>query len=727
MNIMDRISRLIGNGLQTIRGSRYERPARAEIDLIADGHVKHLAGVAASLHLHAVDPKHDTPLAPAPLPGDLAQCGPIIQVDSDPGAPDDESWTPANLAIAEDYGLAEPLPSSPAAEAPDTETAESHAEMTGLEAPADRIEASPEPPAEESPSADRNGCPDDLDGLLNFETEDEPEDFLVRSTSEAASGTFAAFVCPSPAVPTIETGDWALDLSPVQISGEGIGSGDAITLDRGGEHDFLKVRDRGRRSARLAVVQPGTSLAIDTEICRSWAEDVLAKGWFTFADMETLVASCEGNGDPEELCANLERNLEAAGLELVDQDFEHGADFWDARTDISPDELAEAIEAALTRATRLPGTQRFVMDKSNELHLLEPMVRAKQDLQLGMLASKAAVETILAMVGGLRSGLTDPGSVTLRPISPARRDHAETDEFFAAADELRAWYADGRVMDGKRRRNALEALESLDLSLTFYKETVEFLSGLTENEEAASRLRRQISAFETTTERLILEHLPYARRFAARSVEEGEDPEDVFQIAFTGLQRSTRRFDPERGIRFVIYCTFWMQQTLMRWRADERVAIRVPVHRRENLTKLDRAVETLGLGADDAVSDADLATELGWASSEVRKLREIPRQAEYPASIDEWDELFPEPEHVDQFDRAETRRIVADLLAELQERQADVVRMRFGIGSDEAMTLEEIGQLYGVTRERIRQIEAKGLKQLGHPARKRHLQALLGM
>ena len=81
---------------------------------------------------------------------------------------------------------------------------------------------------------------------------------------------------------------------------------------------------------------------------------------------------------------------------------------------------------------------------------------------------------------------------------------------------------------------------------------------------------------------------------------------------------------------------------------------------------------------------------------------------------------------MDVFDQAETERIVTDALADLPERQADVIRMRFGIGRDSDMTLEEIGQIYGVTRERIRQIEAKGLDRLSHPGRKRRLQELLG-
>jgi RNA polymerase primary sigma factor len=210
-------------------------------------------------------------------------------------------------------------------------------------------------------------------------------------------------------------------------------------------------------------------------------------------------------------------------------------------------------------------------------------------------------------------------------------------------------------------------------------------------------------------------------------VEEGEELEDVFQVAFMGLQRSTRRFDPERGYRFLIYATYWMRQAIMRWRADEGAAIRIPVHRSEKMAKLDRALDRLDVHISGAVSDEELAAELEWTIDEVKQFRGFPREAEYPASVDDWDSLLPEPEEGSGFDDTETERIVADALAELPKRQADVIRMRFGIGHESEMTLEEIGQIYDLTRERIRQIEAKGLKSLSHPGRKRRLQELLGM
>lgn len=289
---------------------------------------------------------------------------------------------------------------------------------------------------------------------------------------------------------------WDLDLSSVQIVGDGIGSSKKIDDDHRTEHDYLKVGNRGRQSVKRAAVQTGTRLCIDPQVCATWAKETLTDGWCSFDDIETLLAFCEGNGDPFDLRTNIERILEAAGIDIFDLGSCYDAGVWDAKSEICADDLAEAIEAALTRSMRLPGTQLFVMDKSDELQLLEPMIRAKQELQLAILASEAAVEKILDTFASIRDGARDPGSVTLRMIIPARPDHTETAEVFSAVEALNYWRGNGRVMDGKRRREALAALEALDFSLLFYKELVRSVEEADTSGELTSRLYTQISGLD---------------------------------------------------------------------------------------------------------------------------------------------------------------------------------------------------------------------------------------
>ena len=564
-----------------------------------------------------------------------------------------------------------------------------------------------------------------VDDLLVFEAEEEPEHFFRVSAREAVSGTFIPLVNPLPAFPMDKTGDWDLDLSPQSIAVEGIGAV-AIAPDHGTEHDFLKVRNRGRQSIKPTVLQSGTRLSIDSEICSTWANEILKKGWYSISDIESLLFLCEGNGDLDELVINLQRSLEVSGFTEVDLPSEHGLGVWTVRSQISSDELAETIETSLTRSKRLPGTQLFVMDKPDEQGLLATMVRAKQELHLGILASEHAVQTICDVVNMIQTGVRNPNTVSLKTIIPSRPGHTQTAEVIAAVGSLKSWQENGCAMDGKQRRQALAALEALDLSRAFLKELVRSIEQNFPSADHANKLNTQLSLFEAANERLILKHLPYARRFAARSVQEGEDPEDVFQMAFIGLQRSTRRFNPERGYRFVIYASYWMRQAITRWRADEGCTIRIPIHQKEKIARLDRALEKLDVKTDGSISEKDLAAELQWTIEEVSHFRRFPREAVYPERIADWDELYPQQEDANAFDMAETKIIITDLLAELPEKEADIIRMRFGIDRDTDMTLEEIGQIYGVTRERIRQLEAKGLRRLSHPVRKRQLRAFLG-
>ena len=620
---------------------------------------------------------------------------------------------------------------------------------------------------------------EDQNDLLNFEPEESPERFFNRIASEPVPNSVAAPVTRLPRASTETDVDWEGDLSLIQIEGDAISSDAANTSEQGeheqdeqgeheqgeheqgeheqdeqgeheqdeqgeheqGEHeqreqreqreqgredDFLKVRNRGRQSFKRAVVPSGTRFSIDADICLAWASEILEKRWFSSEDMDMLISCCEGNGDIDELRFNLLRILDVAGLVLLSKANESDDTLWDVRSDVSADELAEAIEVVFSRATRLPGTQRFVMSKSDEARVLATIAQTKQALQLGILACKPAVEDILSAIDKLLGGSVKPSFVTVRSIILSRPGDVETEDFFAAAQALRTWHSTGRVMNGRHRRQALEALETLSLSLLFYKAMIGRLAEHGPYLEAYFRLDAAISAFEMATERLILEHLPYARRVAARSVEDGEDLEDAFQVAFMGLERSIHRFDPERNHRFMIYASFWINQALMRWRADEGRIVRIPVHRHQELEHLDRAVEWLDARHAPSSTEARLAIELGWSKKKVQMLLRIPR---HWSNLDweKWEEIILDQDHKDAFDQAETAWIVSEALAELPERQANVIRMRFGIDQDDKMTLQEIGHIYGVTRERIRQIEAIGLARLSHPRRKRLMQTLLGI
>ncbi len=558
---------------------------------------------------------------------------------------------------------------------------------------------------------------------LDFEPEPDPEEFFIAKRRNSAQGEFQ-LPETSPSTESADPdGHWEIDLAPAPILGDGFNQATPVTQHA--KDDFLSSRKRGRRSAKRSVVLRSTWITIDPATCRSWANEIAAKGRYSGEDVDELLARCRGDGDLDELAVNLRRTLEGAGLDSI-EDAEACDWRWDSRMEESSCDLAEAVEAVLTRATRLPGRGHFSVEKPDEQKMLQAIARAQQELHLLILASSAAVPTILTVVGSLRAETDDPHKSRLRKTVTDRSEHLNSEEFLAAVLALQDWQDNGRVMDGKRRRAALSSLRDMELSPHFQAAVLQTTEGTSQDRQPTAPWAPLIASLESGLEALVLSHLPYARRFASRSVLDGEDPEDVFQAAFMGLRNSIRRFDPDRGHRFLIYATFWMRQSITRWRMDEGCLVRVPVHRHELLAKLDRGLERLSLQMPGPVSDQALATELELSADLVSRLQTIPREMVIPGTADDWDALFAIQEENSPLEERQTSSLVADLLSTLSEREADVIRRRFGIGLDEEMTLEEIGQLYGVTRERIRQIEFKALRNLSHPARRRALRAALG-
>lgn len=723
MRVIDKQAPILYHGAQLARQLQNKFLEPLEIRLISEGKLGQLADFAASSRLNTPDPKGDTPLHLAARIGNLAVCDLFVRSGAFPETLNHDGQTPADVALLEGHALVAQLLSSLVSKSP--KLFDEKEELPQIETTQDASDA--ERKELEPVVQEQDHGADDLVELLSFDAEDEPSQFFRASTSEPVTGTFVALVSTLSAVSNNNDGDWNLDLSPAHIAGDGINASAVVVNDQGTENDFLKVRNRGRQSVKRFAVQSGTRLSIDQQFCWMWAEEILSKGWCSFDDINDLIANCEGNGDIEDLRANLHLVLEDACLEPTDQENVTDLRLWDNKSDVSLNELVEAIEAALTRKTRLPGSKRFTMDIFDELQLLEGLTRAKQELLLGTLASETAVEFVLENARNVLDGLRNFKEVTGNDISRSLPYNHDTADFYAAFIALKHWAETGGEAHGKQRRDALTALDTLNLSIPFHKELIRKLLCDPHQNEHAIRMSDQIAIFEAATERLIREHLPYARRVASRNAVGTEDLDDVFQVAFIGLQRAPRRFDPTRGFRFLIFASFWMQQAIQRWRIDESATIRIPVGRNNKIAELDLALDRLDLTGDCRVSDDALASELGWTIDEVRKRRRIPRVAVHPEKSEDWDNLMPEQDDINVFDKVETQRIVREALAELPEREAEVIRMRYGIGRDTDMTLEEIGRLYGVTRERIRQIEAKCFDRLSHPYRKRRLQELMGL